>query len=795
MIHRPTTATLIDHIYTNNPNPTCTSGVIITDVTDHFAIFDTVKCKSIHQKSEFIERRIFSESKITNFKLNLNQFDFTPILHETNCETAYNNFISIYTNSLERNFPKIKLKANRKYLKKEPWMTEGLLKSLRTKSNLFNKKLKEPSEFNIIYYKSYTNLYNRLRREMKKLYYRNILELNKHSMKNTWKTLKQALGKQSNKLNFPLSFTINDLEISDKKQIAQSFNKFFSSIGKQTSQNVPATNKSFSEYLKNPKINSIFIEPVDSQYILQIVNKFKPKTSFGHDDIPTKLVKESINEILDPITHIVNLSLSTGVVPIQLKKAKVIPIYKASNPQMLKNYRPISLLPAFSKILEKVMFNKIMSYLNSQNILYKHQYGFRPKHQTIHPIMHLLNQCAIANNSQPKQFTASVFCDLSKAFDVISRDILLQKLEHYGIRGIAKIWISNYLSDRTQYVQLESTKSEICVIDCGVPQGSILGPLLYLIYVNDISEATDGNLLSFADDTSLLISDHDIESLFNKTNIEINKLYSWFCANKLSLNANKTKFIILKSPHQKYESENLSISIDGTKLCQIGNNFDEKSTKFLGVHIDEHLTWKHHLNYINSKISRALFMMNQSKNVLSQDSLKTLYHAMIHPYLSYGILAWGNATNCDLNRTKILQKRAIRTVRKTSFNSHTEPLFKSLNILNLKDLYTYQSIIFMHSYITGKLPHSFTNLYRTNHGNQATIQTRQASNLHIDRCDSAFARKLPLYSFPKIWNDWSHAINTNISRSQAKKLVKGTLLDKYQNIVKCTNSRCTDCAT
>jgi retron-type reverse transcriptase len=187
-----------------------------------------------------------------------------------------------------------------------------------------------------------------------------------------------------------------------------------------------------------------------------------------------------------------------------MKIAKVIPIYKASDPSLLKNYRPISLLPAFSKLLEKIMYDKLMSFLVSKNILYKHQYGFRSKHSTIHPILHFLNHCADANNKPQSEFTLAVLCDLSKAFDVIDHKILLHKLEAYGIRGIPNKWIENYLSNRQQYVQFENSKSSCQPINCGVPQGSILGPLLYLIYVNDIKNSCTSNILSFADDTTIL---------------------------------------------------------------------------------------------------------------------------------------------------------------------------------------------------------------------------------------------------------------------------------------------------
>jgi hypothetical protein len=366
--------------------------------------------------------------------------------------------------------------------------------------------------------------------------------------------------------------------------------------------------------LINPVANSIFLEPVDSSKILEIVRNLKPKTSFGHDEISTKIIKESILNILMPLTHIINISLNQGIVPKQLKTAKVIPIYKASERDKMNNYRPISLLPAFSKILEKVMFNKIMSFLDSQQILYKHQYGFRSKHATTHPIIHLLNECANASNSHPKQLTISIFCDLSKAFDVISHKILLRKLEFYGIRGIAKKWLSNYLSDRTQYVEIDNHKSNMCKIECGVPQGSILGPLLYLIYVNDISQSTQANILSFADDTSLYLSHRDIHTLFEKANVEINNLYDWFCANRLSLNAKKTKFIVINGLSKKCDFTNKTVSINETPLTQIGNDFDEQSTKFLGIHIDESLCWKYHPKHINNRISTASFMIRQVKH-------------------------------------------------------------------------------------------------------------------------------------------------------------------------------------
>ena len=781
-------------MYSNNITTNTNSGIIITDVADHFGIFHIIECKTSQQKEPLKEIRIHSEKNIEYFRQLLEQTDFRSITNITCPDNAYKYFLKLYRDAYDKAFPIVKRKINKRYIRKEPWITSGLITSSQTKAKLLKKKLKQPTHNNITNYKMFRDQFNKIKRKMKIDYFHNILETNKHNMKKTWQTLKNVIGKMNDKTNFPQSFLINNKHVYNKTEIAQGFNSFFANIGKTTSQNVPHANKHFSEFLKNRVPNSMFLEPVEEPQIIEIVNKLKPKMSHGYDDIPTRIVKESILKIITPITHIVNRSLMTGRVPTDMKIAKVIPIYKASDPTLFQNYRPVSLLPAFSKILEKVMFNKIMSFLNSNNILYKHQYGFRSKHSTIHPLIHLLNTCAEAENTVPKEITLTVLCDLSKAFDVINHDILAHKLDFYGIRGIVREWIINYLTDRTQYVQFEMNKSECCKIECGVPQGSILGPLLYLIYVNDIANSTQANILSFADDTSLFLSHSNINSLYQIANIEINNLFNWFCANRLSLNAKKTKYIITRSPHNKCDFSDQNLYINNVALTRVGNNCDEESTKFLGVYIDEFLTWKHHVKHVNNKISRSLFMIKKVKNILPQNCLLTLYFSMVHPYITYGLPIWGNATQSVLKKTSLLQKRAIRYIHNSHYNSHTEPLFKISNIMKINDQFDYESLMFMYDFDNGKLPRSFDNVFRYNRDNQVAHQTRQSNLMHIARCNSNFSNRLPLYYLPRIWNAWSKKINSNITRSSYKKNVKSNFLQSYTVSVKCKNQRCPDCA-
>ena len=326
---------------------------------------------------------------------------------------------------------------------------------------------------------------------------------------------------------------------------------------------IPKSSKSFSSVLsKTPSImDSCFFQLTTPIEIINIVNELNSSKSAGFDEISTFLLKCVISYIAEPLSYVLNLALNNGIFPKKMKLAKVCPIFKAGDKSDFSNYRPISLLSSFSKIFEKVIATRIISFIEKHSIISLSQYGFRKKHSTYMAIMKLHE--AISEAIDNNEYCIGIFIDLSKAFDTLNHTILLEKLNYYGIRGCANNLIKNYLQNREQYVQFNNCTSSKKSIEYGVPQGSILGPLLFILYINDIVNVSKVlRFILFADDTNILYSNRNLSQLVHVVNCELDLLSTWFKANKLSLNVKKTNFMLFG--HKNYSINITDISIDTT---------------------------------------------------------------------------------------------------------------------------------------------------------------------------------------------------------------------------------------
>ena len=306
-------------------------------------------------------------------------------------------------------------------------------------------------------------------------------------MRKTWIVIKEVIGKTKLKSStLPRRLIIDGIETYDKNLIANRFNNYFTSIGETLASKIPKSTRTYESYLT--KHNSdLEMQDLTENELKNGFYSLKPNKSSGFDNISARTILQCYESLKAPLKYIFNLSLNTGDVPNNLKIAKVTPIHKTGEKAETSNYRPISVLPCFSKILERIMYNRVYNFITKNNLLYEKQFGFQAKHSTDHAILELSNE--IYQNFSDNKFTLGVFIDLSKAFDTVNHDILLKKLTFYGINNLYLTWFKSYLSGRTQYIQYDNSKTEMVNISCGVPQGSILGPLLFLIYVNDLKSS------------------------------------------------------------------------------------------------------------------------------------------------------------------------------------------------------------------------------------------------------------------------------------------------------------------
>ena len=347
------------------------------------------------------------------------------------------------------------------------------------------------------------------------------------------------------------------------------------------------------------------------------------------------------------------------------------------------------------------------------------------------------------------KYSTAVLLDLSKAFDTIDHNILLRKMNFYGVRGVALEWFRSYLSDISQYVTYRDTHSKYHRVTCGVPQGSVLGPLLFIIYTNDLPNSLNNSKsILFADDTTIYNSSSDIQSLITSTEIDLLKVADWFRANKLSLNVSKTNFVMF-CPKRKSKFHEINTIKLGDEIIQRVNN-----AKFLGLHIDDELLWHTHISHVSRKISSGIYLLNAVKRTLTIPNMKQLYYSLIHPHLTYGVTLWGSDFKYELNKIIKAQKKAIRNICKAQYNEQTDPLFKKLQIPKLTDLYKIQVSNFMFKYITGTLPHPLLDLFTSNtaiHIHDTRHRHDPVSRASVSRSD-LMTRSI-LYQGPKIWSE------------------------------------------
>ena len=620
---------------------------------------------------------------------------------------------------------------------KKPWLTRELLNDIQHKYELF-RRYKNGS----IQYEQFLNYKKELNRKIdiaRKNYYLNKFENCRADSSSTWKLTNNILGRKS-KSKVPSSLGHDSDEITDEKEISNIFNRHFVNVGPRLANTLQNTDTNPINYLGDRHLNSFSFMATTPQEIINIIKLFENKKT-SLNNIPIFVLKK-ISHIISPLlSDIFNHSINSGVFPDKLKMGRVTPLHKEGDLADVSNYRPITTLSVFSKLFEKLVHKRMTSFISRYNLIKPNQFGFQKNKCTSDAILEFLEN--VYDSYNENKYYLAILLDFSKAFDTISHDILLKKLEHIGFRGPIHQWIKSYLTNRKQFVNIGTSSSDILNTKMGVPQGSTLGPLLFILYINDMSDSLDDlNIVHFADDSTIHTSFNKHTNIAPYINTKLSLISEWLTANKLHLNIGKTKYMIFRI---KDNPVDLNLSI-GQSLINRTN-----VQKFLGINIDDKVTFAEHTNKISSKLSQAVGVLRKMKKIVPPRVLKQLFYSFIHSKYTYGITCYGSAYQNQTQRVKNLVRRALKIVLNS--DTLTPEICKQEGLFDFDMAYKYFCSINMyriiqlnhHTFLANKILS-----YQTNHLHETRFAYNENLNLPfftLTKCQRSF-----LYNAIKIWN-------------------------------------------
>lgn len=744
-----TSETLLDLFITNSDDCSLKSGVINYPISDHLPIFLSVNhvanMKELQQQCFYRCVNTFTLSKFRNCISNV---EWNDVLNECNPEIAYDKFMSIFTSIYYRCFPsKITVRSKKA---RKPWITSDLLKLIANRNKLYQRFVQTKCLNTLKEYKVHRNQVTKELRSAKRRYHYNLFASSTGQSGEVWKKMKSLFGNSPQPVTKIVS---NGVELTGAK-LANAFNDCFLSAVHPTSHVHELL------YMKPSCNNTVFLEPVTEGEIIMASNSLRNNRSTDMCDLQVQPVKHVIDLISHCLVHIFNICLASGTFPRNMQCAKITAIYKKGDKNDLFNYRPISILPIFSKVFEKLILKRLTSFTERYNILTPAQYGFRKNKSTE---LALLEQKEfILQNFENKNMVLGIFLDFTKAFDLINHDILLLKLQHYGIRGTALSLISSYLQHRSQYVEISGRQSAVKRIAAGVPQGSVLGPFLFVLYINEIAHIDDtATCIIYADDTSLFFSGSSGADLSIRANQTLGLINEWAKNNYLKLNINKTKAIMFHLRNKSYELQPLILNNVEIELV---NSF-----KTLGVHFSENMTWDSHVEYLVKLSSTIGFLRRHCFSFPIPINIM-LYNSLFMSQLNYGSLIWGTTTMENTQRLLVLQKRIVRMICRAPYLSYTSNMFKKLNIIRVDQIYNYR----LCRYYKGEVSKNCKSLTALSRLEKYIPQypTRHTDTWIIRKCRTNYGKQMVNFQLPTILNELARHHNIDILSISFKDLRK-----------------------
>lgn len=696
LINKPTrnvngTSSCLDHIFLRAKNIDTDSMrpvVLHSPITDHFpTLLAFPLIKNIHSKVGTIEYNKLNYCKLKQMA-SVESFNTVYLSQDVNLAT--DSFIKTLKYIIDISTTKIKYRAKNK---KKEWMTAGLIKSIENRDKLYEAWLRTKDEDTLRQFKIHRNKITNLISKLKNNHYKAEIQNNKNNTKKIWETVNKFVNK-SKKVNIEINEIQlpNGTKTQETLDICNIFNNHYSSIGHKLATQISSNILGKMHVKENIKVpeNSLFLKNVNQTEVLNTIRELKPEAAPGLDGITSRVLKEIANEICSPIAYLVNLVIETGSWPQQFREASITPIYKSGDKACVENYRPISLLSNVGKIFEKIIKVRLVDFLTKNKLLSEKQFGFTENKNTADAIAFLTQKIYTAlDRGRP---CAGVFIDLAKAFDTVSHKLLLKKLENIGVRGLGLQLFESYLSNRRQSVKIKNVIGKPEPVTYGIPQGTVLGPILFIIYLNGLLTLNCcGTIISFADDTALFVEGDSWSSVESKLVSDLQQITQWFDKYLLTINLNKTIYLpfsnnITTTP----EKNNIEIY-----LPQRGITWKiekQQNAKYLGILIDIHLRWDKHVQALVRKVRSLMYIFKQTKKILSLRENLSLYYSLVQSLLTYGIIGWGGAYNNNLNPLIVIQKRILKIIFNLDIRFPTEDLYRYCNALSIRQLF-YKSAI------------------------------------------------------------------------------------------------------
>lgn len=711
----------------------------------------------------------------TNFpsvKADIDSCDFSDIITLTEPNTATELLVTKLSNIITSHTTVRNLPRRQRTIK--PWITPGLLKCIRNRDRLYKKYKKSPEkQANKITYTRYRNFCNSLLKKLKHSYEKNEFEKAKNKPKATWEVIKKITNTYS-KSSTPIEL----LQLSsDPMASLNKVNHFFSSVGASLANNIQNTSKegynlpSQSSPLES-QLNSLTILDVDVNEINKIILGLRNDSAVGWDGISASVIKSSRLALAPIITHVCQLCLSAGVFPNTLKKALVHPIHKGGEKDNMTNYRPISVLTTMSKILEKVLNDRLVGFLTKYNIIAQNQYGFCKGKSTEDAVLHLTEK--ISKTLDKKSKCIGIFLDLKKAFDTVSMPLLINKLSRVGIRGLALDIFKDYLTQRSQRVKIDHYLSRDASLTYGVPQGSILGPTLFLLYINDLCKLSipNCNIVTYADDTALLVDGitWDTARIHAERSLEV--VMKWLSGNLLTLNLDKTMYLTFaltspgKPPHGSFaiRAHNKCIfSYYNQSNCSCETLKRVDRVKYLGVIIDDSLSWGPHITSLTCRARKLIYIFKLLRPSADMNVLYTVYNALAQSILSYCITAWGGAPKTSIIKLERAQRAILKVINGKPFRYPTMLLYCESKVLTVRQLFIHQSILRTHT------SHPYDPFL--------TVKRRKDRVFQSFRCNTGHAQRQFYIIGPRLYNNISKDLELyHLTKNACKPLIKKWLL-------------------